>query len=140
MKLWVVGPAQPASVPDEKEPHWDAFEKVHISLQPAEVLAVQRVSPAATDSSRRQVAAPAAGHPPVKADTSATNVTEPVNDLRLQIRELTSANLDLRSQLKEQSDTMEKLKAELEQLRNEVKTGNSKPPSERKPSRKQPTP
>jgi hypothetical protein len=140
MKLWVVGPVQPATVPEEKEPHWDAFEKVHISVKPADVFAVQRVPPAKTDSSRRQVAVPASGQPVVKADTSATNATEPVNDLRLQIRELTSANLDLRSQIKEQSDTMEKLKAELEQLRNEIKTGNSKPPSERKPSRKQPTP
>ncbi len=35
MKLWVVGPAQAASVPEKKEPHWTAFEKVHISLKPA---------------------------------------------------------------------------------------------------------
>ncbi len=140
MKLWVVGPAQAASVPHEKEPHWNAFESVHISLKPAEILAAQRVPPAATNSSHREVAAPAVGQPMGKANTSATNATESVNDLRLQIRELTSANLDLRSQLKEQSDAMEKLKSELEQLRNEVKTGNSKPLSERKPSRKQPPP
>ena len=140
MKLWVVRPAQVATVSDEKEPHWDAFEKVHISLKPAEVLAALRVPPTAPSSSRRQIAVPAAGQPAVKADTSVPNVTESVNDLRLQIRELTSANLDLRSQLKQQSDTMEKLKAELEQLRNEIKTGNSKPPSERRPSHNQPTP
>ena len=140
MKLWVVRPARAASVPDEKEPHWTAFEKVHISLKPAEALAGQRVPQAATGSSRPQTALPAAGQPALKADTSATNATESVNDLRLQIRELTSANLDLRSQLKEQSGTIEKLKAELEGLRNEIRTGNSKPSSERKPFRKQTTP
>jgi len=32
MKLWVGGSFRAASVPDEKEPHWNAFEKVHISL------------------------------------------------------------------------------------------------------------
>lgn len=137
MKLWVAGPARAATVPTEKQPHWNAFEKIHISLSPAEVLAGQRVAPAAAGSSRPQVALPAAGQPALKADTSATNTTESVNDLRLQIRELTNANLDLRSQLKEQSGTIEKLRAEFEELRNEKKPGTSKPSSERKPSRKQ---
>jgi predicted RNase H-like nuclease (RuvC/YqgF family) len=76
----------------------------------------------------------------LKADTAATNATESVNDLRLQMRDLTNANLDLRSQLKEQSDTIEKLKAEFEGLRNEKKPGTAKPSSERKPSRKQTSP
>jgi hypothetical protein len=53
----------------------------------------------------------------------------------LQIRELTSANLDLRSQLKEQSGTIEKLQAAHKRLRNEKKPGASKPSSKRKPSR-----
>jgi predicted RNase H-like nuclease (RuvC/YqgF family) len=127
-------------VPEEKDPHWNAFEKVHISLKPAEVLAGQRVPQAATSSPRPQVAPPATGQPALKADTSATNATESVNDLRLQIRELTNGNLDLRSQLREQSGTIEKLKTELEGLRNEIKMGNSKPSSERKPSRKQTIP
>ena len=125
MKLWVVGPAQAASVPDEKEPHWNAFEKVHISLKPAEVLAAQRMPQTATDSSR-QVAVPAAGQPALKADAAATNATESVNDMR--------------AQLKEQSGMIEKLKAELEQLRNEIKTGTSKPSSGPQPPRKQTTP
>src|SRR2546422_11396250 len=140
MKLWVVGPAPAASVPDEKEPRWNAFEKVHISLKPVEVLTAQRVPQAATGSSRPQVALPAAGQPALKADDAATNATESVNDLRLQIRELTNANLDLRAQLKEQSGTIEKLKAEFEGLRDEKKLGTSKPSSAPKASRKEATP
>jgi hypothetical protein len=140
MKLWVVGSVRAASVPKEKEPHWTAFEKIHISLTPVEILAGQRVPQAATGSSRTQVALPAAGQPALKADTAATNATESVNDLRLQMRELTNANLDLRSQLKEQSGTIEKLKAEFEGLRNEKKPGTSKPSSGPKPSRKKTTP
>jgi len=95
---------------------------------------------AAMGSSRSQVALPAAGQPALKADTSATNATESVNDLRLQIRELTNANLDLRAQLKEQSGTIEKLQAEFEGLRNQKKPGTSKPSSGPKPSHKQTTP
>ena len=134
MKLWVAGSVGAAAVPDEKEPHWTAFEKVHISLKPVDVMAAQKVPQPATGSSRPEVALPAAGQPAMKADTSATNATESVNDLRLQIRELTNANLDLRSQQKEQANTIEKLQADFERLRNEKKPGTSKP------SRKQTTP
>lgn len=129
MKLWVVAPAEDATVPKEKEPHWTAFEKVHISLNPREVLAGQR-----------QVAPPVAGQEAIKGDASATNTTESVNDLRQQIHELTNANIDLRAQQKEQASTIEKLQAEFDMLRNEKKTGTSKPSPGSKPSRKQPPP
>lgn len=138
MKLWVVRPAQAAAVPDEKEPHWNAFETVHISLKPVDVLTAQRMPSTATDSSRSQVAVPAVGQAAVKADTPAPNATERVDDLRLQIRELTSANLDLRSQLKEQTDTIDQLKVEIERLRKEMKSGNLVP--DRKLPRKQTSP
>ena len=140
MKLWVAGATSAATVPKEKEPRWTAFEKVHISFNPVEVFAGQRVPHAAPGSSRPQVTTPAVPQPALKADTAAPNVTESVNDLRLQIRELTNANLDLRAQLKDQSDTIEKLKAEFEGLRNEKKLGTSKPSSGPKPSRQQATP
>ena len=140
MKLSVAGPTQAARVPEEKEPHWNAFEKVHISLNPPEILAGQRLPKAAASSSRPKVALPITGQPTIKVDISATTATESVNDLRLQIRELNNANLDLRSQLKEQSSTIEKLQAEFEGLRNEKKPGTSKPSSAPKPSRKQTTP
>lgn len=140
MKLWAVGPARAAIVPEGKQPHWNSFEKVHLSLTPVEILAGQRVPPATPGSSRPQAALPVTGQPALNAGTSATNATESVNDLRVQIRELTNANLDLRARFKEQSDTIEALQIEQERLRNEIKAGKSKPSSERKPSRKQPAP
>ena len=140
MKLWVGGSARAASVPDEKKPHWNAFEKVHISLTPVEALAGQRVPQATAGSSRTQVTLPTTGQPASKADTAGTNVTESVNDLRLQLRDLTNANLDLRSQLKNQSETIEKLKTEFEGLHNEKKPGPVKPSSGPKPPRKQAIP
>ena len=140
MTLSVVAPAQAATVSSEKRPSWNAFEKVHLSFKPAEILAGQKVPLAATGSPRPSVLPPSAGRPELKAETSGTSTTETVNDLRLQIRELTSANLDLRGQLKEQSGTIEKLQAEFDRLRNEIKPGNSKPSSERKSPRKQTLP
>jgi len=50
--------------------------------------------------SRPAIALPTTGQPNPKVDTPAPNTTESVNDLRLQIRELTNANLELREQLK----------------------------------------
>ena len=140
MTLSVTGPTRTVNVPDQKQPEWNAFEKVHISLIPVEVLAGQRVSQATTGSSQPQATRPATGQPALKADTAATNVTESANDLRVQLRELTNANIDLRAQLKEQSGTIEKLQAEFERLRNEKRSGPPKPASGPKPSRKQTTP
>jgi predicted RNase H-like nuclease (RuvC/YqgF family) len=127
-------------VPDEKQPHWNAFEKVHIALIPAEILAGPSAPQAVTGSSRPPIVLPTTGQPALKADTAGTNAPESVNDLRLQLRELTNANRDLRSQLKDQSDTIEKLKAEFEGLHNEKKPGSVKPSSGPKPPRKQATP
>jgi hypothetical protein len=138
MKLWVVAPALAVNLPDNKQPHWTAFEKVHISFKPSEVLAAQAMSPTPTSSPQRQVVISAAEQPVMKTDVSISKATESADDLRLQIRELTSANLELRSRLKEQSDTMKELKTELERLRNQVETGLSKP--ERNPSRKPTSP
>ena len=140
MTLSVVGPAKTLNVPDQKQPQWTAFEKVHISLIPVEVLAGQRVPQATTGSSQPQATRPASGQPALKADTAATDVTESANDLRLQLRELTNANIDLRAQLKEQSGTIEKLQAEFERLRNEKRSGPPKPASGPKPSHKRTTP
>lgn len=140
MKLWVVGPTRAATLPEDKTPHWTAFEKVHISLKPRELLAGQQVPQVATDSARSQVALPVAGQTAAKAETPRQNSTEHVDDLHLQIRELTNANQDLRGQLKEQSGMIEKLKTDLEQLRSEMPAGQQKPIPKQKPSRQQTIP
>ena len=116
MKLLVATPVHATKVPENKEPHWTAFETVHISIKPAEVLAAQKAPQASPDSPHPQAALPAAGQPAVKSNASTMSAQESASDLRLQIRELTNANLDLRAQQKEQSNTIEKLRAELELL------------------------
>jgi hypothetical protein len=140
MTLSVVGAAGATDVPDQKQPQWNALEKIHISLIPAEILAGQRVPQAAAVSSHSQATRSATGQPTMNAATTEKNVTESVNDLRLQISELTHANLDLRAQLKEQAGTIEKLKAEFEKRHNEKSAGASKPSSRPQPFRNQTTP
>jgi len=57
-------------------------------------------------------------------------------DQQLQIRELTSSNLELRSRLEEQSRRMEQLNQQMEQLRIELESAKSK----KQPLRKAPVP
>ena len=134
MKLWVAAPARAATVPKEKEPEWSAFEKVHISLSPKDVLAarrpntpiVQMPKPSATPNSLQTDV-------PVPAKTAGTDEgRDPEsNELRLQIRELTNANLDLRDLLKEQRTEIETLRQELDRLRKEMKPRSPQKPSNR---------
>lgn len=119
MKLWVAGPAQAATVPDLEEPSWALFESVHISLTVKEVLA-QQAKPAPARVIRESAVPPAspiqkAGPPTVAPD-----------ELQLQIRELTSSNLELRGRLDDQKKQMEHLNAQMERLRLELDQAKSK--------------
>lgn len=63
-------------------------------------------------------------------------VTEPAaasQELRLQIRELTQSNLDLRDRLNRQTEQLQELKEELTKLRRESEGTKSKRPPSRKP-------
>lgn len=133
MKLWVAAPARAATVPKEKEPEWSAFEKVHISLNPKEVLAARR--PHSTIAQTPKPSAPSnpAQAVPAPANTARTDEGkdhEP-NEFQLQIRELTNANLDLRELLKEQRTEIDTLRQELDRLRKEMKPRSSQKPSTR---------
>lgn len=132
MKLWVAGPAQAATVPDLEEPQWAPFETVHISLNAKEVLAQQAKTPPVR-----------AGREGTASSSSVSSLSDPKSaqagvtpeDLQLQIRELTSSNLELRGRLEEQNKRMEQLTNQLEQLRLELDKAKSKSqPSRRTPA------
>jgi hypothetical protein len=112
MKLWVAGLAQAATVPDAEEPRWAPFEAVHISLNAKETLAQQTQSPPA-----RPATPPAAPSQSIPHTERAT-VTQA--DLQLQLRDLTTSNMELRGRLEEQHKRMEQLHEELDQLRLEL--------------------
>jgi hypothetical protein len=129
IKLETASPAQAAMVPDLEEPRWSPFEPTHLSLNVKDVLATQTNVPP-TRAIRESAAAPVspvqkAGPPAVTPD-----------DLQLQIRELTSSNLELRSRLDDQKKKMEELNAQLERLRLELDQTKSK----KQPPRKLPSP
>lgn len=129
MKLWVAAPAQVAMVPDLEEPRWAPFETVHVSLNVKDLLA-QRTVPAPARASRAGIELPAA--PPQKVESPAV----PPDELQLQIRELTSSNLDLRNRLDDQKKKMEELNSQMERLRLELDQSKSK----KQPPRKLPSP
>ena len=131
MKLWIAPPAQAAAVPDTEEPQWAPFEAVHISLNVKEALAqVPKAPPVRT-------AQPDAGPAVLPSLPPKAIQTGPApNDLQLQVRELTSSNLELRSRLEEQNKRMEQLTAELEQLRAELEKAKPK----KQPPKKTPAP
>lgn len=114
MKVWVVGPAQAAKVPDLEEPRWAHFEKVHVSLNVDEALARKDKFPD-THVNQERAVAPSAVSPPAVGEGHQRMV--PPEELQMQIRELSSTNQKLRGRLDEQSGRMQQLQDQLEQLR-----------------------
>jgi len=129
MKLWVAGPTQAAMVPDLEEPRWAPFEAMHLSLNVKDVLA-QRAAPSPARANRAGVELPAAAFQKIGPSAG------PSDELQLQIRELTSSNLELRSRLDDQKKKMEELNTQMERLRLELDQAKSK----KQPPRKLPAP
>ena len=136
MKLWIVRPAQAASLLEGQEPRWSTFEKVHVSMRVRDVLAALQPSsvPAKPD-----IAAPAS--PPASpAPTSPVGASAPASrdgglNVQQKVSDLDMANQKLRTQLEQQTSELDKLKNELRQLREELKAskGSVKSPT-RKPA------
>jgi hypothetical protein len=136
MKLWVAPPYKAAEVPPSQEPDWAPFETVHLSISPNAIPTRNSVGPQAA------APLPASSPPAAGADRAgaATRgpavVAESPQDLKLQIRELTQSNLDLRDRLNEQTRQLHELKDELARLRGEMERPKPKSP----PARKSPSP
>ena len=129
MKLWVVHPAKAAMVPDAEEPRWDPFEPVHISVKPREILVLREARPLPT-ASRAAVVPPVKPLPQVggKDNEAPSPARLSPEDLQLQIKELTSSNLDLRKKLDEQTQQMKDLVDQMEHLHQELEKAKSKRP------------
>ncbi|MCX5720637.1 MAG: hypothetical protein NT179_01225 [Nitrospirae bacterium] len=135
MKLWTLRPVQAAAVQSFEEPRWSPFETVHISLNINEAIALRKTAaPARAD--RALVPLPATTPTQLSPQTNSAAAPTATDDQRLQLRELTRSNLDLRERLDEQAKQMKELKAELARLQQEREKAKSK---SRTP-RKSPTP
>ena len=128
MKLWVTAPATAATVPDAEEPRWAHFETVHVSLNAKEVIAARNrpaspsadVSPSISLHPSEAVGAGAKSNGP--ADTTGNQTDE----LRLQVRELTTSNLELRNRLDTQLKQMQALQDQLTKLQQDLDSARAK--------------
>ena len=145
MRLWLARPAQPASLSPADTPAWGPFEKVHISMKIQDVLAARTSLPIAAQTVQPGPQAPAAQQAPAlptqpisKSSSGAPAAAESTEDLRLMLRELSSANLELRGRLKDQAQDMQTLKDELAKLKQELTDSKTKAKPRRKPAQPQP--
>ena len=136
MKLWVVHPAKAAVIPESEEPRWAPFETVHISVNTREILALRDARP--LTPARRAAAAPLMKAPRQssgKESQTSSPASPTPEDFQLQIRELTSSNLDLRQRIEEQTKQMKELTEEVERLLQELEKAKSRrPPPRQAPS------
>lgn len=128
MKLWVAAPATAATVPDVEEPRWAHFEKVHLSLNTKEVIALRtRPAPMSSEASYSRPSPMAnsaiAG---VKSSGTTDAAGSQADELRLQVRELTSSNLELRDRLDQQHKQMQALQDQLSKLQQDLDAARSK--------------
>lgn len=135
MKLWTLRPVQAAAVQSFEEPRWSPFETVHISLNMNEALTL-RSTAAPVRADRRLVPPPATGSAALSPAASPGTSPAGTDDQRLQLRELTRSNLDLRERLDEQAKQVKELKEELARLQLERRKAKSKS----QPPRKSPAP
>lgn len=123
MKLWVTGPYRAAAVPPEQEPKWAPFETVHISLNMKDIAATRRLE----QNDKALLEFPSAGR-----------AAPSIQELQLQIRELTQSNQELRKRLEEQSRQMNDLKRDLEKLNRDQTEAGKKPKLPPKPAPRAP--
>lgn len=134
MKLWVAAPATAATVPDAEEPRWAHFEKVHLSLNVKEVIALQHRSAAPSPEASPSLSIPAAASAGsgVKSGGSTEAPGNQTDELRLQVRELTTSNLELRNRLDSQHQQMQALQDQLLKLQQDLDSARSKSKTPRK--------
>ena len=136
MKLWVAAPATAATVPDAEEPHWAHFETVHVSLNAKEVIALrgQAASHSASASPSIPLPTPDAAGASAKSGTPVDTTSNQTDELRLQVRELTTSNLELRNRLDTQLKQMQALQDQLTKLQQDLDSARAKSKTPRRPT------
>ena len=128
MKLWAAAPATAAMVPDAEEPRWAYFEKVHLSLNAKEVLALRNRPAAPSPEGSHSIPLPAANSTEtgVKGSVPVDATGSQAEELRLQVRELTTSNLELRNRLDNQRKQMQALQDQLTQIQQDLDSARAK--------------
>lgn len=136
MKLWVAAPATAATVPDAEEPRWAHFETVHVSLNAKEVIALRSrpASPSAEASHSSPALTTNAAGSDAKSSRTPDATSIQADELHLQVRELTTSNLELRNRLDTQLKQMQALQDQLTQLQQDLDSARAKSKTPRKSS------
>ncbi len=136
MKLWVAAPATAATVPDAEEPRWAHFETVHVSLNAKEVIALRSrpASPSTEASHSITASATNAAGSDAKSSRTTDATSIQADELHLQVRELTTSNLELRNRLDTQLKQMQALQDRLTQLQQDLDSARAKSKTPRKSS------
>ena len=134
MKLWVAAPATAATVPDAEEPRWAHFETVHVSLNTKEIIALRSrpASPSTEASHPIPLPATNAGGPGAKNGEPTDAPSNQTDDLNVQVRELTTSNLELRNRLDAQLQQMQALQDQLTTLQQDLDSARTKSKTPRK--------
>jgi len=134
MKLWVAAPATAATVPDAEEPRWAHFETVHVSLNTKEVIALRSrpASPSTEASHPIPLPATNAGGPGAKNGEPTDAPSNQTDDLNVQVRKLTTSNLELRNRLDAQLQQMQALQDQLTTLQQDLDSARTKSKTPRK--------
>jgi hypothetical protein len=120
MQLSVAPPVQAVTATIENSPHWGPYEQVHLAInfkQAEAALAAARQIRTGTSTSQIQRTAQSA---PASEPSRTSAPADTIDDLRLQVRELTNANQDLRKKLAEQTTEMERLKETLTRIQQDL--------------------
>ena len=123
MKLSVAPPVRVMTPAAAESPHWGPYEQVHLAInlhQAESALATARQTQANTAISPTVQTRPAKEPTQVPVSSLPSAPTDSIDDLRLQVRELTSANQDLRKKLAEQTAEMEGLNEALTRIQQDV--------------------
>lgn len=136
MKLWVAAPATAATVPDAEEPRWAHFETVHVSLNAKEVIALRSRPASPSAEASHSITAPATNASGSDAKSSRPMDAASIqgDELHLQVRELTTSNLELRNRLDTQLKQMQALQDQLTQLQQDLDSARAKSKTPRKSS------
>ena len=137
MRLSVAAPVRASTPQAEDSPRWGPYEEVHLAIN------LQQAEAALAPARQIQFGTPA---PPFQIPQTKPSVRVPesirpsasaesIDDLHLQVRELTNANQDLRKKLSEQTAELEALKETLARIQHDLNQSKTKTD----PRRKQPS-
>jgi len=135
MELSVASPVRASALAAEDSPRWGPYEQVHLAInlqQAMTALATAQQSQATGAATQTQQTKQSARAPQPSQPSAPVNS---IDDLRLQVRELTNANQDLRKKLSEQTTEMEALKETLARIQQDLNQSKTKAdPRRTKPS------